>query len=180
VTDTPPPVDPAAAPPRPTGSIEDGLRRGDDLAVLDALMTRYGDAVLHHCEAALADLGDPTLGTEARHDTFVEAFRSLNPIEALPDPQAFLLGIADAQCALIRQAEKARRLPRESLDVTGFAQDWQAVVRWEIEVILQEPPEGPDKANARRGRRRSGPSIWPAVVLGAISLVLLLIMWRSS
>ncbi|MCK6576069.1 hypothetical protein L6V77_33870 [Myxococcota bacterium] len=174
---TPPPVDPAS---RAPGALEDGLRRGDDLAVLDALMARYGDVVLRHCEAALADLGDGTLGAEARHDTFVEAFRSLNPIEALPDPQAFLLGIADAQCTLIRQAEKSRRLPREALDVTGFAQDWQAVVRWEIEVILQEPPEGPDKANARRGRRRPGPSIWPAVILGGISLVLLLVMWRYT
>ncbi len=174
------PLPPTAPESRADTTVETLLRHGDDRAVLDALMAAHGEAVLRHCETALRDLGDPTLGAEARHDTFIEAFRSLNPLSSLPDPLAFLLAIADAQCALIRQAEKARRLPREALDVAGFAPDWQDVVRWEVEVILQERPEGPDKAMARRGRRRSGPSVWPALILGAISLALLLVMWNYT
>lgn len=149
------------------------LARGDDRAALETLMARYGEAVLRHCEAALADLGDASLGFEARHDTFIEAFQRLGPIQALPEPERFLLAIADESCTHIRRAEKHRRLAREPLSAPA---DWQAVVRWEVECLLQEKPEGPDRALKRRGRKSF--SIWPPIVLGILSLALLLVMWN--
>ncbi len=151
--------------------------RGDDQAALQALMLHFGDAVLARCTAALADLGDPTLGGEARHDTFIEAFRSIGPLKSLPDPEAFLMELADLQCATIRRLEKTRRLPREPLPEVGALGDWKAAVQWEIEVLLQERPEGPDRMAARLKKRR-GPSIWPAVLLGLLTVVVLFVMRR--
>lgn len=171
------PKSPNDAPaPVPT-DIGEHMARGDDQAALQALMLHFGDAVLARCTAALADLGDPTLGGEARHDTFIEAFRSIGPLKSLPDPQAFLMNLADAQCATIRRLEKTRRLPREPLPEVGALGDWKSAVQWEIEVLLQERPEGPDRMAARLKKGR-GPSIWPALLLGVLTVVLLLIMRR--
>jgi DNA-directed RNA polymerase specialized sigma24 family protein len=168
--------DPDAAP--DLAEIGKHIDRGDDQAALQALMQHFGDAVLARCTAALADLGDPTLGGEARHDTFIEAFRSIGPLKSLPEPEAFLMELADAQCATIRRLEKTRRLPREPLPEAGALGDWKAAVQWEIEVLLQERPEGPDRMAARLKKKRRGPSIWPALLLGLLTVVLILVMRR--
>ena len=150
---------------------------GDDRAILNSLMGRFGAAVLARCEAALADLGDPTLGGEARHDTFIEAFRSLGPMRSLADPEDFLMALADEQCATIRRLEKTRGLPREPLSTNTAMGDWKSAIHWEVEMLLQERPEGPDRM-AQRARKRRGPSIWPALVLGVASVAFLIYMRR--
>lgn len=142
-------------------------------------MDRYGEAVLAHCRTSLADLGDPSLGAEARHDTFIEAFRSIGPLKALPDPEGLLMRLAAEQCRTLRRLEKTRGMPREPLEEKQVAADWKSAVRWEIDVILEERPEGPDRM-AKRSSRRRGPSIWPALLLGVLSVALLLAMWRWS
>ena len=166
-----------ASPAPALAEIGEHFARGDDQAALQALMAHFGDAVLAHCTAALADLGDPTLGGEARHDTFIEAFRSIGPLKSLPDPQAFLMELADLQCATIRRLEKTRRLPRDPLPEAAVVGDWKAAVQWEVEVLLQERHEGPDRMAARLKKRR-GPSIWPAVILGGLTVALLLVLQR--
>lgn len=177
----PPTVTPESPSPSPRSSpdaaFETLFATGDDRAVLDSLMDRYGEAVLARCEAALADLGDPTLAGEARHDTFIEAFRSLGPMRSLAEPEKLLMSLADEQCATLRRLEKTRGLPREPLATDEAIGDWKAALHWEVEVLLQERPEGPDRM-AQRARRRRGPSIWPALVLGVLSVAFLLYMRR--
>ncbi len=154
------------------------LAIGADTQVLELLMERFGDVVLEACRTSLADLvaADPSLVGEARHDTFVEAFLALNPLRAMPDPRGFMLGIVDRVCRQIRKYEQKRRLPRDAVDASAGAskEDWRALVRWEIEVLLQETPD------ARRVRDHNArrPSIWPAVILGIVSTGLLLVMWH--
>lgn len=174
--DTPQPSGRTPNPP-PDTAFETLFASGDDQAILNTLMDRYGAAVLARCDAALADLGDPTLGGEARHDTYIEAFRSLGPMTSMGDPEAFLMALADEQCATIRRLEKTRGLAREPLTTSDAIGDWKAAIHWEVEVLLQERPEGPDRM-AQRTKRRKGPAIWPALVLGALSIAFLLYMRR--
>ena len=159
-----PPMSPTDPPP-----LDALLAEGDDRAVVERLMDTYGDAVLERCRLRLggsqADVG---LVWDARHETFVEAFKALAPHERLPDPERWLLERADRTCALVLKAERGRLMPREPF--TPPEGDWRGPVRWELDVLGEEAPE---KYRGRRHGDRGGPSIWRGVALAGFSLVLL-------
>ncbi len=147
------------------------LEAGRDRDVVERLMSSEGNAVLARCRAALGgDTADPGVVWDARHETFVEAFKDLGPRKALPDPTGFMAGWADRVCASVLKAERNRVLPREPF--VPPEGDWRGPVRWELDVLGEEAPE---KYTGRRSRAQDAPSPWRGAALAGFAALMLVI-----
>lgn len=147
------------------------LADGEDRKALDCLLSAFGDDVSRR--AALAFPGEDDLARELRHETFVEAYRHLAALKALPSPSAYVDDHLERELKRIRRAEKKRRTPRDPNE--KHPDDWCGAVRWEAAYLDSEPKE---RETARRDHRLGRVSVWPAVFLGLLSAAALFTMWQ--